>query len=72
MTTVFSKHSRLPPMETDPLPPAQVSGLEDLDVDLTDKIKAAITKLKNTKQGNRQLKFKTVKFPVQFVTKTVM
>ena len=63
MTTIISKHSRLLPEESDPLPPPQVSGLDDSDVDLIDKIKAAITKLKNTKQRSNQLKFKTIKFP---------
>ena len=60
MTTIFSKYSRLLPEESDP---RQISGLNDLDVDLIDKIKAAITKLKSTKQRSNQLKFKTIKFP---------
>ena len=63
MTTIFSKYSRLLPEESDPPPPPQISGLNDLDVDLINKIKAAITKLKSTKQRSNQLKFKTVKFP---------
>ena len=63
MTTIFSKYSRLLPEESDVPPPPQISGLNDWDVDLINKIKAAITKLKSTKQRSNQLKFKTVEFP---------
>ena len=72
MTTIFSKYSRFLPEESDPSPPPQISGLNDLDVDLIDKIKAAITKLKSTKQRNNQLKFKTVKFPCSVCDKNCL
>ena len=50
----------------------KISGLDDLDVDdvdLIDKIKAAITKLKSTEQRSNQLKFKTVNFPCSLCDK---
>ena len=50
MTKIFSKHSRLLSEESDPTPPPQISWLDDLEVDLIDKINAAITKLKSNKQ----------------------
>ena len=69
MTTVFSKRSNLPNTTEEPQASAKTSELDKLDVDLIDKIKTAITRLKTTQQRKRKSKFKTAKYPCSICEK---
>ena len=69
MTTVFSKHSNLPNVTEKPQASAKTSELDKLDVDLIDKIKTAITRLKTTQQRKRKINFETAKFPCSICEK---
>ena len=62
MTTVFSKHWNVPNTTEKSQASATTSDLDKLDVDLKDKIKNAIIRLKTTQQRKRKSKFKTAKF----------
>ena len=61
MTTAYSELSKLP----DPVAVSQTPKLDNLDVDLIDKIKTAISELKTTNQRQRKRpqKLRTAKDP---------
>ena len=68
MTTVYSKLSELP----DPVAVPQTSELDNHDVDLIDKIKVAIFKLKTTIKGKDHGNLELLRIHVLSVIRTVM
>ena len=73
MTTVFSKHWNVPNMTEKSQASAKTSEFDKLDVDLSDKIKNAITRLKITQQRKRKSKsLKPQNFHARSVKKTTI